>query len=169
MVCPDILDIEASGFGPDSYPIEIGFSLATGERFCTLIRPHPSWHHWDADAERIHGINRSLLLRTGVDLQRVCQQLNRRLRGRTLYSDGWVCDKTWLNRLFHIAAMEPAFHLHAIENIQSECQHLIWDNVRQTMLLERELVRHRASADAQFIQRLFLRTRQICVGSAVAS
>ena len=34
---PTILDIEASGFGPGSYPIEIGFVTGAGKAWCSLI------------------------------------------------------------------------------------------------------------------------------------
>ena len=36
---PTILDLEASGFGRDSYPIEVGYVLPDGSSFCSLIRP----------------------------------------------------------------------------------------------------------------------------------
>jgi hypothetical protein len=163
MDSPDILDFEASGFGPDSYPIEVGFSLASGERFCTLIKPHSSWQHWSADAQAVHGIERSILFDAGMTVDLVCIELNQRLRGLTLYTDAWVYDKAWLNKLFECAGCQPAFHLHAIENIQSECQHLIWDDAREKMLQDvNHIERHRASADAQFIQKLFIHTRTLC-------
>jgi hypothetical protein len=40
---PAIIDIEASGFGPDGYPIEIGVALSSGQTFCALILPEPEW------------------------------------------------------------------------------------------------------------------------------
>lgn len=162
MDCPDILDFEASGFGPCSYPVEVGFSLVSGERFCALIRPHESWDYWDSRAEAIHGISRGILLTRGNDVRQVCRELNQRLEGRTLYSDAWVVDKDWCNRLFEAACMQPAFRLSAIENVQSECQYLIWDEVRKRLLQDIELHRHRASVDAEFIQKVFRETRQLC-------
>lgn len=162
MDCPDILDFEASGFGPESYPVEVGFSLVSGERFCALIRPHESWNYWDFHAEAIHGISRGLLLTRGNDVRQVCRELNRRLQGRTLYSDAWVVDKEWCNRLFEAAQLQPTFHLSAIENVQSECQYLIWDEVRRKLLENTEMHRHRASVDAEFIQKVFRQTRQMC-------
>src|SRR3990167_8850773 len=39
---PAFLDIEASGFGRDGYPIEIGFVLSDGEAWRTLVRPSPA-------------------------------------------------------------------------------------------------------------------------------
>ena len=70
---PAFLDIEASGFGRDSYPIEIGFVLSDGEAWCTLVRPESGWTHWDPAAEALHGITRDLALRHGrppVDVAR---------------------------------------------------------------------------------------------------
>ena len=65
MTVPIILDIEASGFGSGSYPIEIGFSGRHGEGWCSLIRPEAEWTHWDLDAARVHGIPREVLIERG--------------------------------------------------------------------------------------------------------
>jgi len=46
-----ILDVEASGFGAGSYPIEVGYVFGDGRSYCTLIRPVSSWTHWDAKAK----------------------------------------------------------------------------------------------------------------------
>ena len=48
---PIVLDIEASGFGRDSYPIEIGYVLPDGGSYCTLVRPEANWTHWDPEAQ----------------------------------------------------------------------------------------------------------------------
>ena len=34
---PLIIDVEASGFGPTSYPIEIGLALDDGHKYCILV------------------------------------------------------------------------------------------------------------------------------------
>jgi hypothetical protein len=49
---PAVLDVEASGFGAGSYPIEIGYIASDGTSYCTLIRPAPSWTHWDPGQKR---------------------------------------------------------------------------------------------------------------------
>lgn len=159
---PDVLDFEASGFGHQSYPIEVGYSLADGQRFCTLIRPVADWNYWDPCAQALHGITRELLMDVGMDVASTCRELNQRLAGRTLYSDAWVVDKVWFDRLFYAGKTTPRFHLSPIEIIQSECQHLLWDEVRQSLMREKGLQRHRASADAQLIQRIFEQTRARC-------
>jgi hypothetical protein len=47
---PAIIDVEASGFGSLSYPIEVGVVDQTGIRFCSLIKPQNDWIHWDEQA-----------------------------------------------------------------------------------------------------------------------
>ena len=64
-VCPTIIDIEASGFGSYSYPIEVGVVKYDGERYCALIKPEPDWDHWCDKAEAVHGISRDLLSEHG--------------------------------------------------------------------------------------------------------
>lgn len=161
---PDILDFEASGFGGQSFPIEVGFCLANDERFCCLIKPDSNWRYWDQNAEAVHGISQAQLQEHGHCPADVCLRLNELLNARTLYSDAWVVDKAWLNKLYEAAQMQPSFQLRAIENIQSECQHLIWDRVRERMLKEVLFERHRASADAHFIQLVYCSSEKICGG-----
>ena len=73
---PTILDVEASGFGSDSFPIEIGVKRSDGARFCRLIKPYQSWTHWNSEAESLHGITRDVLSQYGIDGREVCIQLN---------------------------------------------------------------------------------------------
>lgn len=73
---PCILDIEASGFGASSDPIEVGHVLADGRSRCTLIRPREGWTHWDPRAEALHGISRETLLRHGRPVAEVARTLN---------------------------------------------------------------------------------------------
>ncbi|MBC7780945.1 MAG: hypothetical protein H7125_12675, partial [Proteobacteria bacterium] len=117
---PIIVDIEASGFGSDSYPIEVGVVLDDGRKYCSLVLPVRDWTHWDADAEALHGISRSTLLAHGRPVFEVAGKLNELLRGRTAYSDGWVVDRPWLGRLFEAAAMRCDFTLSSLEMILSE-------------------------------------------------
>lgn len=159
---PSIMDFEASGLGAHSYPIEVGYCLAGGERYCTLIRPVSSWTFWDQQAEQLHGISRQLLMDVGADVKTVARELNERLHGEVLYCDAWVVDKTWCNQIFAIAGVAPTFELHAIEHIQTECQYLCWDLMRKQAIGESQEHRHRASSDAQLIQTVYSMTRSYC-------
>ncbi|MEN9630469.1 MAG: hypothetical protein RJA10_3697, partial [Pseudomonadota bacterium] len=82
---PCILDIEASGFGRHSYPIEVGYVRSDGHARCTLIRPPPHWTHWDPGAEQVHHIKRDLLLQHGRAADEVARMLNHDLGGLTVY------------------------------------------------------------------------------------
>ncbi len=57
---PCVIDIEASGFGRNSYPIEVGYVLPDGRAGCMLVAPAPGWTHWDESAAQVHGITRAV-------------------------------------------------------------------------------------------------------------
>jgi hypothetical protein len=156
---PIIIDIEASGFGPQSYPIEVGVALGSGQRYCSLIQPQKSWLHWDDCAEKLHGISRQLLLSKGVCVSQVCLTLNKLLANKTVYSDGWVVDQPWLIELYKQAALEMGFRLSPIEMILSEQQMDLWHETKNSLILSLEGQRHRASVDAELIQQTYLATR----------
>ena len=159
---PNILDVEASGFGDESYPIEVGYCLASGEKFCVLIKPLKEWCYWDERAEALHGISRTSLNEAGQSVRQVAATLNEKLEGLTLYSDAWAFDKRWLN-LIHAASNIPAaYEVRAIEHIQTECQHHCWDAVRHQVMKAHSGERHRASTDAELIQSVFAQSLQQC-------
>ncbi len=157
---PCVLDIEASGFGRGSYPIEIGFVLPDGTAYCTLIVPDESWTHWDGDAERVHGISRSLLHRHGRSAHEVAQELNHRLAGRTVYCDNWAHDFAWLARLFESADISPSFRLRHLRELMSEHAAEHFDDTREMVARNLQLRRHRASSDARVLQLSVARVMQ---------
>lgn len=155
---PYIIDIEASGFGGASYPIEIGLALGEGEKYCSLIMPAPEWTHWDVEAENIHHIKRETLETCGKPAGQVAQYLNQLVEGSTLYSDGWVVDKPWLTSLFQVAGEPMKFTVSPLELILSERQMEIWHDTKNLVLAQSRLERHRASNDAWVIQQTFKQT-----------
>ncbi len=158
---PFIIDVEASGLGADSYPIEIGVALQPGQRYSCLIAPAPSWQHWDDGAEKLHGISRAKLQASGKPATQVAATLNERLAGLVLFSDGWVVDKPWISRLFRQARMSMTFHVSPLELILTEPQMALWQDEKRKVIAESDLKRHRASVDAWVIQETFIRTRAI--------
>ena len=154
------LDIEASGFGRHSYPIEIGIVQPGGRSFCTLIKPAPHWTHWDVAAERVHGISRALLERHGRPVALVARLLNEQLQGSVVYTDAWAHDYPWLAALFEEAGSTPRFKLESVACV------LDIDVLPQLQLAQREalaamgLTRHRASNDARALQQALLRLRR---------
>ncbi|MDE0926942.1 MAG: hypothetical protein OR997_07780 [Methylophilaceae bacterium] len=48
MMPPSVIDIETSGFGAGSYPIEVGYVTHQGKRWCSLITLCDDWQHWNS-------------------------------------------------------------------------------------------------------------------------
>ena len=161
LVRPNIIDIEASGMGNDSYPIEIGVMLSNGHSYCALIYPDADWRHWDQQAEALHGISRETLLTNGKAIAQIAAELNELLADQTVYCDGWVVDKPWLTQLFQKSGAKPKFSLSALEMILKEPQMEIWAQTKAQVMQDLALTRHRASADARIIQETYARTQQL--------
>lgn len=159
LAVPTVLDVEASGFGRNSYPIEIGFVLPNGHTFCTLVRPEAHWTHWDAQAEATHHIPRALILARGVPVPEVARTINAQLAGQTVYSDGWVNDYSWIGALFDAADMSPSFKLENLRVLLDDQEADLWHTVKAQVSSERGVQRHRASADARLLQLTLLRLR----------
>lgn len=153
---PIIVDVEASGFGSRSYPIEIGVALPNGDRYCTLIAPAPEWVHWDPKAEALHGLTRERIIAKGTPPEEVCQRLNTLFKGKTLYTDGWTVDYPWIRSLFQAGREEPGFSVSALEMILKEEDLQQWDNTKAMIRKKIGAGRHRASWDARVIQETFL-------------
>jgi hypothetical protein len=156
---PTILDVEASGFGRGGYPIEVGYVLGDGSAHCTLIRPAPDWTHWDPAAESIHGISQDVLAKRGRDIAEVARELNDRLRGQVVYSDGWANDYAWLGRLFAEANVLPRFKVESLRRLLSDAEAAQWHAAKDAVAAEMPTNRHRASGDAQLLQRALLRIK----------
>ena len=158
MTVPIVMDIEASGFGAGSYPIEVGFSRRHGEGWCTLIRPELDWQHWDEIAAQIHKIPREILVERGRPVVSVAETLNHNLAGHTVYTDGWAHDYVWLARLFDAAERQPSFRLADFREIISPKQEELWHQTKSQVEIDLNVSRHRASNDARILQLTWLRT-----------
>ncbi|WP_085445456.1 hypothetical protein [Magnetofaba australis] len=156
---PLIVDVEASGFGPFSYPIEVGLALDQGQKYCSLVIPAPDWTHWDEQAESVHHVSRDILREYGKPIEAVAKELNRLLQNKIVYTDGWVVDKPWLDKLFYESRIRPEFTVSCLEMILSEEQMEIWHATKDRIEEEMDVQRHRASNDAYLIQKTWLKTR----------
>ena len=156
---PAFLDLEASGFGRHSYPIEVGYVLSDGSSYCSLIRPAPHWTHWDPEAEKVHNIRREMLDEHGRGIVEIACLLNERLGRRTVFSDGWAHDYPWLSALYEEAEMVPSFKLDSLRSLLTEREARDWHATRQLVSVEMNEARHRASADARLLQSTLMRLR----------
>ncbi len=155
---PYIIDVEASGFGTESYPIEVGLALTDDRRYCSIIKPHHNWTHWDESAQEAHKIPRELILTRGKPVFIVAHELNRLLGNGFVFSDGSVVDVPWVIKLFDAAKMKRSFQIYDLQSILSEKQMQHWHAVKTEVVDELNLDRHRASNDARVIQETFRRT-----------
>jgi len=155
---PTIIDIEASGFGRKSYPIEVGLAMPDGKTHCFIISPQDHWTFWDEEAEAVHGITRELLMEHGREPIDVCNSLNQLLLGQRVYSDAWSHDISWLGKLFDLIQVPQLFQMDSLRTLMSEEQVIHWHPTKDVVIGELNLNRHRASSDAMIIQETFKRT-----------
>ena len=153
---PPFIDVEASGLGRGSYPIEVGIVLADGSRHCWLIRPAEHWTHWDPTAEAIHGISQARLGALGRMPAEVATLLNRHLSGQTVYSDAWGNDMPWLAKLFDEADVPQRFRLESVRALLDDAQLTAWHPTKERLAKTLCCVRHRASGDAMLLQQTWL-------------
>jgi len=154
---PPIIDLEASGFGRGSFPIEVGFALENRDIHSFLIKPEDDWTHWSEEAEQIHGISREQLQAEGMSIEDIALKLNEMLRGKTLYSDAWSFDSSWIGRLFDSAGIVQRFRLETINKLLKPEQLEFWHPTKETVLQELGLKAHRAAIDVQVLQETYVR------------
>jgi len=160
MLRPIILDIEASGFGAGSYPIEIGYVDEHGKTWCSLIKPEAGLDHWDEQAAALHKISRDTLLSSGNEAVEVALHLNKALGKQVVHSDGWYQDFIWMSRLFDLANITPKFKLEDLRTVLTPFQESIWHTTKQAIVDGLQLERHRASTDALVLQLTWVKTTE---------
>ncbi len=158
---PPIIDLEASGFGRGSYPIEVGFALENRNIHSFLIKPEDDWTHWSEEAEQIHGITREQLHAEGMNIEEIARKLNDMLSGQTLYSDAWSFDSSWIGRLFDSAGIVQRFRIETINKLLHPNQVEFWHPTKEAVLQELGLKAHRAAIDVQVLQETYLRISKI--------
>jgi DNA polymerase III alpha subunit (gram-positive type) len=146
-----VIDFEASGFGPESYPIEVGLILNNGMTYQSLISPHEHWTQWEEKASNMHGITREQLLKFGKSPQLVCQELNQYCQDQVLYTDCWAHDQNWLNALYDSVGVSCSFRLNPIEYWLTEAQMDKWPQYKSTIANYNDIEQHRALNDAIII------------------
>lgn len=156
-----VIDVEASGFGRSSYPVEVGVVLPDGDTHCMIIRPQPDWVHWDCSAQSLHGIERATLLSHGREIEVVARSLNQWLGGQVVYSDAWGNDSSWLGLLFEAADISQHFQIDSLRSIMTEAQAACWHEVKAQVITELGFKRHRASYDALILQQTFIRSAEL--------
>lgn len=158
------LDVEASGLGDSSYPIEVGWVSDNGAYDSFLIKPCETWRtklEWDAFAEQsVHYISQQELAEDGIDIISAATRLNESLQGKLVFSDMLVFDSEWLKKLFFETGVVPLFRLADIQQLQA-----FWGVEKATLyqdLCKKQNMNpaHRAVADAE----RYVRAYKVLVG-----
>ena len=156
----NVLDVEASGLGSSSFPIEVGVVLSDGTEYQATLKPAPDWQHWSKEAEDMHGLTREYLEANGQCIRKVCSELNTLCRNETLYTDCWVYDLPWILKLFEQAGMYPAFKCMPIESVLTEQQISHWVNHKSRVAASFNVRPHRALNDARIIAKTLKKLRR---------
>lgn len=176
------LDFEASSLSDDGYPIEVGWVFEDGGRESHLIRPAPDWIDWDASAEALHGISRSVLEAEGTAHDVVARRILEALGEHAVYASAPSWDGKWLSVLFRAAGLprhamrlkdsDEAFLDAAAEGLAqalppAQVKALAADIVEQVLSANaRRTVKHRALADAEQEWQIWLEVRQVAQNRA---
>jgi DNA polymerase III alpha subunit (gram-positive type) len=109
-----VLDIEATGLHPDSYPIEIAYANPL-ESWVTssLIKPHPDWGDlpWDERSKALTGITETNLM-NATSAEKVAKTVAQDIsKADIILSDAPAWDERWLNRLLAVAHTNCNFEI----------------------------------------------------------
>lgn len=157
------IDLEASGLGSKSWPVEVAWTFTEGPPAAFLIRPDEAWpdEAWEEGAEALHGISRDDLRRDGVSIREVCTALNQALAEAEVFSDAPDWDGFWLIRLFTAGGVRQEFSIHDYAKLVSP---IIADQGKEILARAAHLAprRHRAGADVTHLQTLYRLARENC-------
>ena len=148
------IDVEASGLGEFTYPIEIGITSwpspeAEISTWSTLISPPPAWRQhriWSREGQAIHGITRDQLEVGSTPLEALAKA-NELIGPHLAFCDGGEHDLRWLLHLAQAAAIRPSFRLgdwRSLVGALPGAQH-----AQMTRWFSAEPVVHRAGPDAE--------------------
>ncbi|XQW86272.1 hypothetical protein ACOYR1_05970 [Thalassotalea piscium] len=148
-----MLDIEASGLGHESYPIEVAYVSSTGDRNSYLIKSTDEWINdglWCSDAESsIHKISQDMLAQHGIPPFVVANSLNEALSGKLVLCNDLDYDGVWLTQLFKAANVGVMFSLTDIRYLYEYLGESKTHNFKQSYDAIVPSTIHRALPDAQ--------------------
>ena len=148
----NLIDIEASGLGIDSYPVEIAI-LVDNRLFSWLIVPEESWQYWDKTAESMHGISREILISQGKVARFVADAINDAMTNSNglLYSDAAEWDADWLKTLFDAVGAVADFHILPVGDLLAGAAFRQFQQKREEIANSGKYRPHRAEQDIRII------------------
>ncbi|MEE9494711.1 MAG: exonuclease domain-containing protein [Gammaproteobacteria bacterium] len=93
-----LLDIEASSFSDNAYPVEIAWGNEEGiESYLLDPSSVESWQDWSQRSEAVHGISQIMLASDGHNPREIYRKLDDIFSTKTVYSDEPEFDLHWLS------------------------------------------------------------------------
>ncbi|MEG0869223.1 MAG: hypothetical protein RSG77_19585 [Hafnia sp.] len=136
------IDIESSGLGDGSYPIEVGVAMPDGN-FEMLIQPVEKWTYWNSKSQKVHGISRNDLKKHGRPAAEVAAKMNELFKGKVLWCDSKF-DVWWSTLLFDATGIEQEFQ---VKRMDKSLPQELWERLLVELPIG-EQVKHRALEDA---------------------
>jgi len=150
------IDLEASGLGSKSWPIEIGWAFSDWPVRSMLIKPADTWSltAWEKSAEELHRITPDKLIREGTPVLEAALVLNAAFASAHVYSDAPDYDGYWLYRLYEAAGVRANFKLFDFaELIKPLAKSTPIELVGRAQELEPHT--HRAAQDVRHLQTIY--------------
>jgi len=165
---PIFIDVEASSFAGDSYPIEIAWNMPEVEIENHLLNPYciKEWIDWDPASQAVHGLSRSYLSDHGEAPLIVAKRMNKILSGAEVYSDAAEYDVHWIDQLFKATGMVREFHVRDFFSLlPDEITNGYYMNNSSLLSRYKEKARkragvpaHRANHDVKYLIELYMLT-----------
>ena len=154
------LDFEASGLGPQSWPIELGVSWIAPDlkvhTYSNLVRPSGDWAEdgWSPESAAVHGIpRRDLDAAPSVDV--VARDFLTILGNRIALSDVPGLERFWLETLLEAAQLVNTVEIRDFKVTMSKTfSSAVMDHVFAQRTLDG--ITHRAGADSRRLALLWL-------------
>lgn len=150
------VDVEASGLGPHSWPIEVGWAFASETPRSMLIKPADNWSMtaWEKAAESLHRLSPMQLLAEGHSPIETALVLNAALAEADVYSDAPDYDSFWLFRLYDAAGVKPNYQLRDLADLLTP----LWPDDPQELVAaatQQAPHTHRAAEDVRHLQAMY--------------
>jgi len=111
---PLFLDIEASSYDDDAFPVSLAWSLPDGRIKTVLVMPDESWNL--DEVERLP-FDIQHYYDQGFSTSDIAHEINIDLDGSTVYVDGIDPDELWLEKIFEACGIEPTFELARMDDL----------------------------------------------------
>jgi len=153
-----IVDCEASGLHPESYPIQVAWlDLDSDDASSFYIRPHDTWTHWDYNAEDIHNLPQQFLRDVGLDVENAAAILSEMAKDTVILSDAPDFEWFWLNRLLEASDGYQDVEL-KVQTIFAACDDM--DHVgRMGLAMQNQERTHDALDDCRAIKQALIETK----------